>query len=174
MFVAYLRTFERMGLKSIPMRADTGPIGGNLSHEFIILASTGESEDVCHKDYLDFPVPSADTDFDDAAGHRQPSINGLPLCGDIRKCTTSPPMLPFPMPRRCRRAVSRSAYLLFRHEIFRADGSNGHWPGWNDEAGSYGLLWHRPLSPCRSPIERTMMTPELSGLTQLLRFMLRC
>ena len=42
MFVAYLRTFQRMGLKSIPMRAESGPIGGNLSHEFIILASTGE------------------------------------------------------------------------------------------------------------------------------------
>ena len=43
MFVAYLRTFARMGLKAIPMRADTGPIGGDLSHEFIILAETGES-----------------------------------------------------------------------------------------------------------------------------------
>ncbi|MCA3633224.1 MAG: proline--tRNA ligase [Methylobacterium sp.] len=64
MFVAYLRTFERMGLKSIPMRADTGPIGGDLSHEFIILASTGESQVFCHRDYLDFPVPGADTDFD--------------------------------------------------------------------------------------------------------------
>src|SRR6266849_10815080 len=38
MFVAYLRTFARMGLKAIPMRADTGPIGGDLSHEFIVLA----------------------------------------------------------------------------------------------------------------------------------------
>ena len=44
MFVAYLRTFARMGLQAIPMRADTGPIGGDLSHEFIILADTGESE----------------------------------------------------------------------------------------------------------------------------------
>ena len=43
MFVAYLRTFARMGLKSIPMKAETGPIGGDLSHEFIILAETGES-----------------------------------------------------------------------------------------------------------------------------------
>jgi prolyl-tRNA synthetase len=68
MFVAYLRTFARLGLKSIPMRADTGPIGGDLSHEFIILASTGESEVFCHKDYLDFPVPGAETDFDDVAG----------------------------------------------------------------------------------------------------------
>jgi hypothetical protein len=42
--VAYLRTFARMGLRSIPMVAESGPIGGNLSHEFIILADTGESE----------------------------------------------------------------------------------------------------------------------------------
>ena len=68
MFVAYLRTFARLGLKSIPMVAHTGPIGGNLSHEFIILASTGESEVFCHKDYLDFPVPPADINFDDVAG----------------------------------------------------------------------------------------------------------
>ena len=66
MFVAYLRTFRRLGLTAIPMVADTGPIGGNLSHEFIILASTGESEVFCHKDYLDFPTPPEDIDFDDA------------------------------------------------------------------------------------------------------------
>src|SRR4030081_546478 len=68
MFVAYLRTFARLGLKSIPMRAESGPIGGDMSHEFIILASTGESEVFCHKDYLDFPVPGAGVDFDDIAG----------------------------------------------------------------------------------------------------------
>ncbi len=68
MFVAYLRTFARLGLRAIPMVADTGPIGGNLSHEFIILASTGESEVYCHKDYLDFEVPAADVNFDDVAG----------------------------------------------------------------------------------------------------------
>lgn len=64
MFVAYLRTFARMGLKAIPMVAETGPIGGNLSHEFIILASTGESEVFCHRDYLEFDVPGEDIDFD--------------------------------------------------------------------------------------------------------------
>lgn len=68
MFVAYLRTFARMGLKAIPMAADTGPIGGDLSHEFIILASTGESEVFCHKDFLDFPIPDAGVNFDDIAG----------------------------------------------------------------------------------------------------------
>jgi len=44
MFFSYLKTFNRLGLKAIPMAADTGPIGGDLSHEFIILADTGESE----------------------------------------------------------------------------------------------------------------------------------
>jgi prolyl-tRNA synthetase len=68
MFVAYLRTFARLGLKSIPMRAESGPIGGDMSHEFIILASTGESEVFCHKDYLDLPVPGTDVNFDDIAG----------------------------------------------------------------------------------------------------------
>ncbi len=71
MFVAYLRTFARLGLKSIPMRAETGPIGGNLSHEFIILASTGESEVFCHKDYLDMAVPDQDVDFENVAGLQQ-------------------------------------------------------------------------------------------------------
>src|ERR1700757_3258113 len=63
MFVAYLRTFARMGLRAIPMVAESGPIGGNLSHEFIILAETGESEVFCHSDYLSFEVPGADVDF---------------------------------------------------------------------------------------------------------------
>ncbi len=67
MFTAYLRTFARLGLKAIPMRADTGPIGGNLSHEFIILASTGESEVFCHNDFLSMDTPPANIDFDDRA-----------------------------------------------------------------------------------------------------------
>ncbi len=64
MFVAYLRTFARMGLKAIPMAADTGPIGGDLSHEFIILAGTGESAVYCHADLVAQKVPAADVDFD--------------------------------------------------------------------------------------------------------------
>src|SRR5271155_4178098 len=64
MFTAYLRTFARLGLTAIPMVADAGPIGGDLSHEFIILASTGESEVYCHRDYLAFAAPPEDIDFD--------------------------------------------------------------------------------------------------------------
>lgn len=63
MFVAYLRTYARMGLTAIPMKADSGPIGGDMTHEFIVLASTGESQVFCHKDLLDLPIPGPDTDF---------------------------------------------------------------------------------------------------------------
>ncbi|WP_419901610.1 proline--tRNA ligase [Kiloniella sp.] len=63
MFVSYLRTFDRLGLRAIPMVADTGPIGGKLSHEFLILADTGESEVFCHSDFLEKASPSADVDY---------------------------------------------------------------------------------------------------------------
>ncbi len=63
MFVAYLRTFARMGLKAVPMKADTGPIGGDLSHEFIILADTGESEVFCDRDLIEMPVPDETTNY---------------------------------------------------------------------------------------------------------------
>ncbi|MCZ2328230.1 proline--tRNA ligase [Bartonella sp. F02] len=65
MFVSYLRTFSRIGLKAIPMRAETGPIGGELSHEFIILAETGESAIFCDKKFLELTVPHASVDFTD-------------------------------------------------------------------------------------------------------------
>jgi prolyl-tRNA synthetase len=72
MFVAYLNAFSRMGLKAVPMRADTGPIGGDLSHEFIILAETGESQVFCHKDLVDMGAPGLDVDF---AGDLQPLVD---------------------------------------------------------------------------------------------------
>jgi prolyl-tRNA synthetase len=72
MFVAYLRTFARMGLKAIPMAAETGPIGGDLSHEFIVLAETGESAVFCDRKVLDLPVPDAGVDYD---GDLAPIIN---------------------------------------------------------------------------------------------------
>ena len=62
-FVAYLRTFARMGLKAIPMRAETGPIGGDLSHEFQILAETGESEVFCDRRWLETDVLGIDVDY---------------------------------------------------------------------------------------------------------------
>src|SRR5437870_5428231 len=64
MFVTYLRTFARMGLRAIPMRADTGPIGGDLSHEFIILADTGESAVYCDKRWLETDILAEEVDYD--------------------------------------------------------------------------------------------------------------
>jgi prolyl-tRNA synthetase len=64
MFVAYLRTFARMGLKAIPMRAETGPIGGDLSHEFIVLADTGESGVFCDKAWLATDILGEEVDYD--------------------------------------------------------------------------------------------------------------
>ena len=57
MFLSYLKTFQRLGLKAIPMEAESGPIGGNLSHEFIILANTGESKVYIDKRILDMDIP---------------------------------------------------------------------------------------------------------------------
>src|SRR6478736_6825374 len=72
MFVAYLRTFARMGLRAIPMRADTGPIGGDLSHEFIVLADTGESAVFCHKGLVDKDILSRKIDY---GSDLQPIVN---------------------------------------------------------------------------------------------------
>ncbi|OLF77904.1 proline--tRNA ligase [Maricaulis sp. W15] len=72
MFVAYLNTFSRLGLKAVPMKADTGPIGGDLSHEFIVLAETGESEVFCHADLVEMGAPGLDVDFD---GDLQPYVD---------------------------------------------------------------------------------------------------
>ncbi len=64
MFVAYLRTFHRMGLKAFPMKAESGPIGGELSHEFIVLAETGESAVYLDRRLLEIEAPSEDIDYE--------------------------------------------------------------------------------------------------------------
>jgi prolyl-tRNA synthetase len=71
MFLAYLNVYARLGLKAIPVRADTGPIGGDLSHEFIILADTGESEVFAHRDLVEMGAPGPDLDWD---GDLQPLV----------------------------------------------------------------------------------------------------
>jgi len=68
MFTAYLNTFARLGIKAVPMKADTGPIGGELSHEFVILAESGESEVFCHRDLVEM-APPGDVDFDGDLSH---------------------------------------------------------------------------------------------------------
>ncbi len=122
MFVAYLRTFARLGLRSIPMVAESGPIGGNLSHEFIILADTGESEVFCDKEYLDVRRARARCRLHPCravAGDR--GQVDVALRGDVGKTRRR-------SVRRTRRragafcARHRSRpHLLFRHQILRAD-----------------------------------------------------
>jgi len=66
--LAYLRTFQRMGIRAVPMKAASGPIGGDLSHEFIVLAPTGESEVFYDAAFEEFDWAQADLGYDDAAG----------------------------------------------------------------------------------------------------------
>ena len=81
MFIAYLKTYARMGLKVIPMAADSGPIGGDMSHEFIILADTGESEVFYQKNW--FEVNKLDENVD-IEGDLQPLVNSYLLDGISR------------------------------------------------------------------------------------------
>ena len=63
--VSYLRTYERMGLQAIPMRADSGPIGGDDTHEFLVLADTGESEVFYDSEITDLKFGDREIDYDD-------------------------------------------------------------------------------------------------------------
>ena len=66
--LAYLRTFQRLGIRAVPMKAASGPIGGDLSHEFIVLAPTGESEVFYDAAFEEFDWGQSDLAYDDAAG----------------------------------------------------------------------------------------------------------
>ena len=66
--LAYLRTFQRMGIQAVPMKAASGPIGGDLSHEFIVLAPTGESEVFYDAAFEEFDWQQSDLQYGDAAG----------------------------------------------------------------------------------------------------------
>ena len=72
-----------MGLKAIPMEAESGPIGGDMSHEFLILAETGESQVYCHSDFIDFDPVGQDIDYE---SDLEPVVDPLDqsLCGDRR------------------------------------------------------------------------------------------
>lgn len=71
MFLAYLNVYARLGLKAIPVKADPGPIGGDMSHEFMILAETGESEVFAHRDLVEMGAPGPDVDWE---GDLEPEV----------------------------------------------------------------------------------------------------
>ena len=64
-FICYLKTFERLGLKAIPMAADTGPIGGDMSHEFVIISNTGESDIYFDKNILNQGEKISEINYED-------------------------------------------------------------------------------------------------------------
>ena len=150
MFVAYLRTFARMGLKAIPMRAETGPIGGDLCHEFIVLADTGESEVFCHKDLLDMPVPGQDIDFD---GDLEPIVrqrtelyaatDGYARRGALRepKCPTDK--------RITARGIEVGQIFYFGTKYSEPMKATGHRPGRQGRPDPWRLLRRRRLAPGR-------------------------
>ena len=149
MFVAYLRTFARMGLKAIPMRAETGPIGGDLSHEFIILAETGESGVYCNKDVLDLPVPGADVDYDADLDADHRAVD-QPLRGDRGRARRGPLRARGAARQARARARHRGrADLLLRHQVLRADEGGGVRPGRRRAADPRRVLRRRRLAPGR-------------------------
>ncbi len=139
MFIAYLRTFRRMGLTAIPMRAASGAIGGNLSHEFQVLAATGESQV-----YYDAAFEAIDL-RQDRAGCRAAEVA---LCRDRR--AARPGDLPGARGAAALGARHRGRPdLLLRHQILEDHGRDGDGPGRPGDAGRDGLLRHRRLTPGR-------------------------
>ena len=106
MFVAYLRTFARLGLTSIPMQAESGAIGGDYSHEFIVLADTGESAVYCDRAWLDTdPLAMGSTT---RPTFSRSSMNG-PGSTPPPTTSTTPPPVRCPRTRSIRAAGSRWA-----------------------------------------------------------------
>ena len=120
MFVAYLRTFARMGLKAIPMRADTGPIGGDLSHEFIVLAETGESAVYCDKALARHRHPRRPRSTTTAISNRcSRQWTALYAATDEKHDPAKCPVPAGPAGRGARHRGRPD--LLFRHQVFQAD-----------------------------------------------------
>ena len=140
MFVSYLRTFARMGLQAIPMRADTGPIGGDLSHEFIILAETGESAVYCHKDLLSFDIFTADVDYD---SDLQPIVDhwtGLYAAADDKHDPAACPVAPADLVEA--RGIEVGHIFFFGSKYSRPIGAVATGPDGKEvpvEMGSYGI-----------------------------------
>ena len=147
MFLAYLRTFARLGMKAIPMQADTGPIGGDLSHEFIILAETGESGVFCDKEWLDLDVLESAPGFDDDLGPFFEKYTSIYAATDEKH---DPGDLAAGAGRtgQCARHRGRS-HLLFRHQVLGPAGRRGRRAERRADHGRDGLLRYRRVAAGR-------------------------
>ena len=132
MFVAYLRTFRRMDLTAIPMQAESGPIGGNMSHEFQILASTGESEVFYDQAFEELDLSGTEIDVE--------RLTGLYAATDDKH---DPARCPVP-PERLRRArgIEVGHIFYFGTKYSEPMGATVMGPDGREvpvEMGSYGI-----------------------------------
>ena len=143
MFLAYLHIYARLGLKAIPMKADTGPIGGDLCHEFIILAETGESEVFAHRDLVEMAAPGADIDWDgDLQPDGRPAHRLYAATDEMHDAARFEAEVPERQAHDRARHRGRP-HLLLRREILRADEGHGRRARRRGRAdprcGSYGV-----------------------------------
>jgi prolyl-tRNA synthetase len=132
MFVAYLRAFKRMGLTAIPMQAETGPIGGNMSHEFQILAQTGESAVYYDAAFeaIDFDAPDLDIEV----------LKGLYAAADDKHDPAACPVTPDRL--RTGRGIEVGHIFYFGAKYSKAMGATVMGPDGTEvpvEMGSYGI-----------------------------------
>jgi prolyl-tRNA synthetase len=151
MFVAYLRTFARLGLKSIPMRADTGPIGGDLSARIHHPGRHRRERGVLPQGLSRFRSAWRGRELRRCRGVQNIVDKWTSLYAATSDMHEAAAFDALPEP-----ATSRSAprhrgrpHLLFRHQIFRADEGAGRGPGRDREARAHGFLRHRPVASGR-------------------------
>ena len=171
MFVAYLRTFARMGLKAIPMAADTGPIGGDLSHEFIILAETGESEVFCHRDLLEFDVLGEDVDY---AADLQPVVDrwtSLYAATDEKHDEAEAAKLGDALVNA--RGIEVGHIFYFGTKYSKAMNASRHRARRRTGFPRNGILRHRRIASCRR-LDRSFPRRERHNLAGIRRAVRRC
>ena len=168
MFLAYLRTFARLGMKAIPMQADTGPIGGDLSHEFIILAETGESGVFCDKEWLDLNVLESAPGFDDDLGPFFEKYTSIYAATDEKH---DPPTRRLRRKNWSMRAASKSAT-----SSISAPNTPPRWVPWSPDrtASRSRSRWVPTASACRGwsvrSSRRAMTMPASSGRNSVAPF----
>ena len=169
--LAYLRTFQRLGIRAVPMKAASGPIGGDLSHEFIVLAPTGESEVFYDAAYEAFDWNQSDLRYGDEAGLQglfdrvNSTYAATDETHDVAKWEVAPGSRPSHRPR------DRGwPHLLLRRQIFGGDGAQGVRDRWSRRSCR---RWAVTASACRGwwvpSSRRATMKRGSFGLRQLPR-----
>ena len=146
--VSYLRTYERMGLTAIPMRAASGPIGGDNTHEFLVLAATGESEVFYDSAVTELHLGKREIDYDDRAAVKDVCREFTTLYARTDETHDTALFEQIPEARRkVGRGIEVGADILFRDQIFRSDGGQCRHCRRYPRPGRDGLARHRRQPP---------------------------